>query len=300
MMTLEKLKGKMMDAFRSIGRFSKHEALRFEKYIFAPENFRVLLVLCAVLSAFNYFILVWAADNIHRNAPVIIPTIVGTVTGTNTPTRSPTNTSQPTKTPTTTPTITVTPPWDLAMDLYFASLPYPMRKPADQWTISPDGVKYNAFWEGYYSQPYDDGGKPGVGNCTIGYGDLLHLGPCTSADTGSISQSSAYALLEKRLNHCGSYIDDYVKVPITQNQYNAMSSLICNWGYGKFGLSEIVRLTNEGRIMEAGKVWRNTATCGINIGCGLPGLIRRRKMESHFFTSPVGVPMWPFDERKVE
>ena len=37
---------------------------------------------------------------------------------------------------------------------------------------------------------YDDGGKPGVGHCTYGYGTLAHRGPCTAEELKSMIYST--------------------------------------------------------------------------------------------------------------
>jgi GH24 family phage-related lysozyme (muramidase) len=228
-----------------------------------------------------------------------IDIIAETETSTATKTKAPTSVhiKTPTRVPTSTPARTASAtaaPLPALGDLYFYTLPYQLKRMPGEWTVSDDGVKFVAFWEGFVSSPTNDGGA--VGNCTIGYGQLIHIGPCDGSESVSVSQSSAYAALKRSLDNCGGYIDDYVKVHITQNQYNVMASLICNWGYEKFGASEIVKLTNQGRYYEAAEVWKSTATCGIGIGCGLPGLVRRRAMESRFFISPIGTLMWPITE----
>lgn len=231
------------------------------------------------------------------------PSVTNTDPGsTATPHPSATWTVQPSPRPANTASITPTftpnwaPNWGLVRDSYFASLPDTLMKAPRAWTVSPDGVKFVSFWEGFYATPYNDGGA--VGNCTIGYGHLLHLGECNGSERITyVSQASALTLLESELNHCGSYIPKYVTVPITQNQYNVMASLICNWGYGKFAQSEFLQLLNAGRYVAASERLKTTATCGIGIGCGLPGLVRRRGQEARFFIAPPGVLMWPFVEK---
>ena len=54
-------------------------------------------------------------------------------------------------------------------------------------TISQRGVDFIKLHERLIRHPYDDGGKDkttgkGIGNCTIGYGHLLHYDPCTDDD----------------------------------------------------------------------------------------------------------------------
>src|SRR3990172_5712579 len=50
---------------------------------------------------------------------------------------------------------------------------------------SDAGLVFVAKWEGVVNQLYNDDWKPlatSEGNCTIGVGHLVHLGPCTYAD----------------------------------------------------------------------------------------------------------------------
>jgi lysozyme len=277
-------KGKVMDQICSIGRFTKHQALRFVDYLFDPTNFDLLLVVLFCVSAFNYMLLTWAADAVRKNAPVIIPEIVAAFTGTPLPTPTATNTTLPTDTS----TFTVT-PW--AVDTFVATLPYPVMRYPVNWDISMDGLKYIEFWEGFSATKYDDGGQAGVGNCTIGYGHLLHLGPCNGSEgMTSISQYQAEQLLLQELRHCGTYVAKYVTVRVSQNQYNILSGLVCGVGYDRFKTYKFTALINQGMYYEAAEQLRVTGTWGIGIGY-CPGLIRRRKFEADRFNT--NIPLWP-------
>jgi lysozyme len=283
-------KGKVVGFFCSIGRFTKHQALRFVDFLFDQQNFDVLLVVLACVSAFNYLLLCWTADIVHKNASVIIPTIVATITGTSTQT----TTIGTAGSATSLPTITVT-PW--AVDTLVAALPYPIMRYPVNWDISMDGLKYVEFWEGFSATKYDDGGQPGVGNCTIGYGHLLHLGPCNGSEgvgtegfASSISQYQAEQLLLQELRHCGTYVAKYVTVRVSQNQYNILSGLVCGVGYDRFKTYKFTALLNQGMYYEAAEQLRVTGTWGIGIGY-CPGLVRRRKYEADRFTT--NIPLWP-------
>ncbi len=226
---------------------------------------------------------------------------------TGTPTKAataPTGTPSPTGTNTPVQTITrtlrvrniFTPTVEVITDTYFALQPYPFMRDPDDWTVSADGVLYVSFWEGYVATPYDDGGQPGVGNCTIGYGHLLHLGPCTGGESPRyIGQAEALKLLEAELNHCGGYVAKYTKARLTQTQYNILTGLVCGWGYDKYAKSEVLALLNGGQYFAAAEKLKTTAIYGIGIGL-CPGLVRRRKVEARMFVQPPLFVMWPFTE----
>ena len=46
-----------------------------------------------------------------------------------------------------------------------------------QYVIDPQLVDFVAQWEGFSAKKYNDP----AGNCTAGYGHLLHLGPCNGS-----------------------------------------------------------------------------------------------------------------------
>ena len=192
------------------------------------------------------------------------------------------------------------------LDLYFNCLPPPYAQRADQFDgVSDSGVAMVAGFEGFVSQKYNDGvaltdalfydiSGNSQGNCTIGYGYLLHLGPCNGSEgegySGGISQQAAAKLLKNQLDHCATYVAQYVNVPITQDQYDVLAGLICNWGYGKFSQSEVLNKLNARQYTAAGTALKSTALSGIGGSWPYPGLIKRRSVESERFLSRVAAP----------
>ncbi len=231
--------------------------------------------------------MVTAVRNVQQVATqVVLPALTGTALPTNTPTRT-ASTVRPTATQ---PLITLTPTF-MSTDMYFQTLPYPLMRYPSEWQVSDTGVRYVSFWEGFVATPYDDGGQPGVGNCTIGYGHLLHLGPCNGSEgMTSISQYQAEQLLLQELRHCGTYVEKYVTVRVSQNQYNILSGLVCGVGYERFSTYKFTVLLNQEKYYEAAEQLRVTGTWGIGIGY-CPGLVRRRKYEADRFNT--SLPLWP-------
>ena len=125
-----------------------------------------------------------------------------------------------------------------------------------------------------------------AGVLTIGYGS-----------TGShvkkgmvITEGEAEKLLRTDLLRFEESVNNLVKVPLTQGQYDALVSFAFNCGAGALAESTLLRLLNEGDYKGAAdqfKRWTNQ---------GLAGLVRRRKAEETLFLSDT--KMAAFDSKK--
>lgn len=140
--------------------------------------------------------------------------------------------------------------------------------------ISEKGIKIIKNFEGCRLQAY----KCPTGIWTIGYG---HTG--SSVHQGlKISQTDAESFLKTDLIvHCNN-VSKLVKVPLNQNQFDALVSLEYNIGYGSFSKSTLLRLLNNKDYKGAAEqfaVWR------LGGGKVLPGLVKRRKAEKDLFLS---------------
>ncbi len=89
--------------------------------------------------------------------------------------------------------------------------------------------------EGYRAEPYDDG----YGNMTSGYG---HTGPSTGSAEEDFDADVAKA---------DGYVHHYIKVPLTQYQHDALSSIMFNMGPGNFRETSLPSLLNAGKFDEA-------------------------------------------------
>ena len=125
-----------------------------------------------------------------------------------------------------------------------------------------------------------------AGVLTIGYGS-----------TGShvkkgmvITEGEAEKLLQTDLLRFEESVNNLVKVPLTQGQYDALVSFAFNCGAGALAESTLLRLLNGGDYKGAAdqfKRWTNQ---------GLAGLVRRRKAEETLFLSDT--KMAAFDSKK--
>ncbi len=116
---------------------------------------------------------------------------------------------------------------------------------------------------------------------TIGYGHTK-----TAKKGMVISEYQAEELLRQDLAWVEDCIKRLVKVPLSQNQYDAVASLIFNIGEGNFSKSSVLRFINEGKFAEAAdsfRMWnkqRNKSTGQLEV---LRGLTRRREEERMLF-----------------
>lgn len=138
-------------------------------------------------------------------------------------------------------------------------------------------VDYIASKESFKSQPYKDSG----GLLTIGYGTRLKYYPELNKKK-QISQSEAKQYLKKHINsNVVSAITNYVKVPLDQNKFDALVSLIYNIGRKNFINSELLNSINkidDYGIKREWLKWNKDRKGNI-----LNGLVKRRQEELDLF-----------------
>lgn len=149
--------------------------------------------------------------------------------------------------------------------------------------LSTAGAHFIGEFEGFSATPYNDP----VGHCTIGYGTLLHTGNCTRADRkewGTISHAKAIQLLRTEANNAWRVIDDFVTVPLNQNQADALISFAYNVGVGAFMSSTLLKRING---KDGEKAIRYEFSRWVKAdGQTLPGLVRRRRAEADLYFTP--------------
>ncbi len=116
---------------------------------------------------------------------------------------------------------------------------------------------------------------------TIGYGHLLLEGEREKFKNG-ITKQEAKKLMEADLEIAENAIKRLVKVPLTQNQFDALVSFVFNVGMGNFRRSTMLELLNQGKYEEASFEFLKWIKSGGKI---LPGLQRRRSDERKIFLS---------------
>jgi GH24 family phage-related lysozyme (muramidase) len=162
-----------------------------------------------------------------------------------------------------------------------APAPAPPSGPATKsapYTLSDTGKAFikSPLIEGFCPNLYDDdtvgcGRNPkGSGNCTIFFGQLVHLGPCKPDDVPPPDKSEA------RFADATKIVNDYVTVELSQNQVDALVSFTFNANVG--GMKVLAPTLNAGDLAAMPDLIRKTKT---NNGV----LVPRRNREANLFAS---------------
>ena len=146
----------------------------------------------------------------------------------------------------------------------------------DEMHISPSGIDLICNFEGLRLKAYDDG----VGVWTIGFGTTKYPNGIRvkKGDTCTLDQAKAY--MQNDLKSFEQTVNNTVKVPLNQNQFDALVSLAYNIGSTAFKNSTLVRQLNEGNYKTAANqfnVWVNAG------GKRMQGLVNRRAAERTLF-----------------
>jgi GH24 family phage-related lysozyme (muramidase) len=150
--------------------------------------------------------------------------------------------------------------------------------PAD--IASQTGLKFIAKHEGLRQNLYNDP----AGHCTIGVGHLVHYGNCNGSESAEfrngISEQRAYELLRSDVNVAVQAVKSFVKVPLNQQQFDALVSFTFNLGSGNLQKSDLLKRLNAG---EYDAVPYELSRWVYGGGVKLPGLVRRRNEEGILF-----------------
>ncbi|CAL1240893.1 lysozyme [Candidatus Methylocalor cossyra] len=146
--------------------------------------------------------------------------------------------------------------------------------------LSDNGARFIARFEGVREKLYNDP----AGHCTIGIGHLVHRGPCNGSEPAAfkrgITKQQAYALLRKDAQQFVDCVRKNVKVPLNQNQLDALTSFTFNLGCGNLERSTLLTKLNRGDYRSVPQELNKWVYAG---GKKLPGLVRRRKAEGALF-----------------
>ena len=136
---------------------------------------------------------------------------------------------------------------------------------------SQKGIDLIKKFEGCRLEAY----KCPAGIWTIGYGHTKGV-----KDGMIISREQAKEFLREDLKVYEKAVESCVKVPLSQNQFDALVSFCYNCGSGALKTSTLLRLLNEGKYSEAGEQFLRWNKAG---GKVLVGLTRRREEEREIF-----------------
>jgi len=158
----------------------------------------------------------------------------------------------------------------------FAALAYAQRNNivTAVRNISARGLALLKEHEGFRAHVYRDS----AGHPTIGYGHKLLPG---ESFPNGITQEQALQLLAKDTEIARRAIQTNVKVPLTQNQFDALTSLVFNIGTGAFVRSTLLKLLNQGFYQAASEQFLAWKFAG-----GVPILLGRRQKEKALFDTP--------------
>lgn len=114
-----------------------------------------------------------------------------------------------------------------------------------------------------------------AGVLTIGYGHTK-----TAKQGQVITEDYAVELLRLDIADAERAVNKYVKAPINQNQFDALSSFVFNLGSGNFRSSTLLKKLNARDYLGAANEFKRWNKAG---GKVLNGLVRRRESEANLF-----------------
>ena len=137
--------------------------------------------------------------------------------------------------------------------------------------ISQEGIALIKRFEGCELKAYQDS----VGVWTIGYGHTKEV-----KEGDEINQGHAEFMLTEEMPEYEGYINNMVKVPLEQNQFDALCSWVYNLGPTNLKNSTLLTVLNQERYKEVPQEIKRWNKAG---GVVLNGLIVRRQAEALLF-----------------
>lgn len=152
-------------------------------------------------------------------------------------------------------------------------------------------------FEGLFTQAYDDAndrivksGEAVKGTLTIGYGHTNAAGAPKITIGQTITKEEADTILSSDLKKVEADVSRLVKVPLNQNQFDALVSF--QYNTGALGRASLLTKLNNKDYQGAADgfmSWTKASKISPN---PLPGLVRRRQAEKNLFLKPAktGIP----------
>lgn len=145
-------------------------------------------------------------------------------------------------------------------------------------SLSPKGIAFIELWEGLKLKAYRDSkGLPTIGIGTTRYpdGTKVKMGDtCTKAQ--------AYEWFKFDVARFEAFVNRVIKVPLNQNQFDALISLVYNIGETNFTEGSVDDKLNSKQFDAALKTWALYVNSG---GKKIDGLVNRRNAEIKLFKS---------------
>ena len=133
---------------------------------------------------------------------------------------------------------------------------------------SAEGIALIKKFEGCELEAY----QCSAGVWTIGYG---HTKDVEEGDT--ISKDQAEEMLVEELHEYENYVNEYVNVALSQNQFDALVSWVYNLGPANLKASTMLKVLNDGKYEDVPYQMKRWNKAG---GKVLDGLVRRREAEA--------------------
>lgn len=147
---------------------------------------------------------------------------------------------------------------------------------ATQRDISENGFQIIREFESFQPKAYLDTG----GVWTIGYGTIKYPNGVRVAKGDTCTQAQAEMWLKNDCKWVDACLDKYVKVPVTQNQFDALASLVYNIGETAFVKSTLLGVLNQNSYKLAADQFDRWV---YDNGKKIQGLANRRKKEKELF-----------------
>ena len=140
-----------------------------------------------------------------------------------------------------------------------------------QMRTSEAGILLIKSFEGCRTVAYQDA----VGVWTIGYGHTIDV-----KEGMTITQHQCDVMLEVDIETYENYVNKYVIVSLTQNQFDALVSWVYNLGPTNLRNSTMLKVLNAGKYSEVPYQMKRWNRAG---GKVLKGLVVRREAEAELF-----------------
>jgi len=141
---------------------------------------------------------------------------------------------------------------------------------------SPNASALVSQFEGYSATAY----LCPAGVMTIGYGTTVYPDGTKVKGGDTCTEDQAQAWLQHDLSWAGEAVARLVKVDLSQNQFDALTSFVYNLGAGALQGSTLLRMLNGGAYDLAAAQFQFWVHGGGKI---LPGLVKRRAAEAALF-----------------
>jgi len=158
--------------------------------------------------------------------------------------------------------------------------------------ISRKGIDLIKEHEGLRLNAYRDP----VSVLTIGYGHTSMAGEPKVYAGQKITRAEALTILHRDINRFAVGMMKFIRVSLTQGQFDALVSLSFNIGLGAFKKSTLLRKLNAGDFEGAASEFPKWRKAG---GRVLPGLVKRRAMEKALFLSETDISEPYIEETSV-